>query len=49
MIYMHNHLWGLQRMVQKKRKYPVNVSCVDKTALLMSEVRGEWAGWLEMM
>ncbi len=23
-------------------------SCVDENALLMSEVRGEWADWLEM-
>ncbi len=23
--------------------------CVDKNALLMSEVRGEWADWLEMI
>ncbi len=33
----------------KKRKYPVSGSCVDKNALLMSEVRGEWADWLEMI
>ncbi len=33
----------------KKIKYPVNGSCVDKNALLMSEVRGEWADWLEMI
>ncbi len=32
----------------KKRKYPVSGSCVDENALLMSEVRGEWADWLEM-
>ncbi len=32
----------------KKRKYQVNGSCVDENALLMSEVRGEWADWLEM-
>ncbi len=24
-------------------------SCVDENALLMSEVRGEWADWLEMI
>ncbi len=30
---------------QKKRKYPVSGSCVDRNALLMSEVRGEWADW----
>ncbi len=27
----------------KKRKYPVSGSCVTENALLMSEVRGEWA------
>ncbi len=45
---MHNHLKGLQRMVWK-RENPVNSSCVDENALLMSEVRGEWADWLEMI
>ncbi len=33
----------------KNRKYPVSDSCVDENALLMSEVRGEWADWLEMI
>ncbi len=33
----------------KKRKYPVSGSCVDENALLMSEVRGQWAEWLEMI
>ncbi len=33
----------------KERKYPVSGSCVDENALLMSEVRGEWADWLEMI
>ncbi len=33
----------------KKRKYPVSGSCVDENALLISEVRGEWADWLEMI
>ncbi len=33
----------------KKRKYPVCGSCMDENALLMSEVRGEWADWLEMI
>ncbi len=33
----------------KKRKYPVSGSRVDENALLMSEVRGEWADWLEMI
>ncbi len=30
-------------------KYPVSGSCVDENALLMSEVRGERADWLEMI
>ncbi len=33
----------------KKRKYPVTGRCVNENALLMSEVRGEWADWLEMI
>ncbi len=33
----------------KKRKYPVSGSCVDENALLISEVRGEWADWLDMI
>ncbi len=33
----------------EKRKYPVSGSCVDENALLISEVRGEWADWLEMI
>ncbi len=33
----------------KKRKYLVSGSCVDENALLISEVRGEWADWLEMI
>ncbi len=33
----------------KNIKYPVSGSCVDENALLMSEVRGEWADWLEMI
>ncbi len=34
---------------QKKRKYPVSGNCLDENALLMSEVSGEWADWLEMI
>ncbi len=33
----------------KKRKYPVSSSCVNENALLMSEIREEWADWLEMI
>ncbi len=40
---------GFAEKTQKKRKYTVSDSCVDKNALLMSEVRGEWADWLEMI
>ncbi len=40
---------GFTENGQKKRKYPVSDSCVDENALLMSEVRGEWADWLEMI
>ncbi len=32
-----------------KKKYPVSGSSVDENALLMSEVRGEWTDWLEMI
>ncbi len=32
-----------------KIKYPVSGSCVDENVLLMSEVRGEWTDWLEMI
>ncbi len=40
---------GFTENCLKKRKYPVSGSCVDENALLMSEVRGEWADWLEMI
>ncbi len=33
----------------KKRKYPVSGRCVDENVLLMSEVRGEWTDWVEMI
>ncbi len=32
-----------------KRNYPVSGSCVEENTLLMSEVRGELADWLEMI
>ncbi len=34
---------------EDSEKYPVSSSCVDENALLMTEVRGEWADWLEMI
>ncbi len=33
----------------EKEKISSDSSCVDENALLMSEVRGEWADWLEMI
>ncbi len=33
----------------EKEKIWVSGSCVDENALMMSEVRGEWADWLEMI
>ncbi len=33
----------------KKKTYPVSGSCVDENDLLMSEVGGEWADWLNML
>ncbi len=40
---------GFTEIGQKKRKYPVSGSCGDENVLLMSEVRGELADWLEMI
>ncbi len=34
---------------EDSEKNPVSSSCVDENALLMSEVRGEWADWLEVI
>ncbi len=39
---------GFTEYGPKNRKYSVSGS-VDENALLMSEVRGEWADWLEMI
>ncbi len=40
---------GFTENGQKKSKYPASSSCVNENDLLMSEVRGEWADWLEMI
>ncbi len=40
---------GFTENGSKKKKYPVSSSCVDENALMMWEVRGEWAVWLEMI
>ncbi len=47
LIYWDFHAQPSLGFTEKKRKYPVSGSCVDENALLMSEVRGEWADWLE--
>ncbi len=39
----------IYREWSENRTYPVSGSCVDENTLLMSEVRGEWADWLEMI
>ncbi len=52
MIYWDFHTQqslGFTENGQKKITYPVSGSRVDGNALLMSEVRGEWADWLEMI
>jgi len=40
---------GFTENSPKKSTFPVSGICVDENALLMSEVRGEWADWLEMI
>ncbi len=49
LVFSHTTISRVYREWSKKRKYPVSSSCVDKNALLMTEVRGEWADWLEMI
>ncbi len=52
LIYWNFHVQpslGFTENGTKKRKYPVSGSCVDENALLMSEVRGEWVDWLEII
>ncbi len=52
LIYWDFHVQPSLRFTEnglKKRKYPVSGSCVDENTLLMSEVRGEWTIWLEMI
>ncbi len=52
LVFSHNHATHAQPSLGftenglKKRKYPVSE---NENALLMSEVRGEWADWLEMI
>lgn len=37
-VSLHNHLKGLQRILWKKRKYPVSGISLGKNTLLISEV-----------
>ncbi len=43
LVFSSTTIARVYREWSKKRKYPVNGSCVDENTLLMSEVRGEWA------
>ncbi len=45
----HNNPQVIHTENPKIEKNPLRGSCVDKNALFMSEVRGEWADWLEMI
>jgi len=36
-------------MVQRKRTYPVSSSSVGENALLMPEIRVEWADWFQLI
>ncbi len=52
LIYLYFHTQPSLELTEndlKKRKYPVSGSCEDENALLVSEVRGEWTDWLEMI
>ncbi len=49
-IFTHNpNISKVYREWSEKEENIQCGSCVDKKALLMSEVRGEWADWLEMI
>ncbi len=39
----------IYRELSEKEKISSEGSCVDENALFMSEFRGEWADWLEMI
>ncbi len=45
----HTTISRIYREWSEKEKISSEGSCVDENALLMSEVRGEWADWLEMI
>ncbi len=47
--FSHTTISRVYREWSEKEKYPASGSCVDEHVLLMSEVRGEWTDWLEMI
>ncbi len=47
--FSHTTISRVYREWSEKEKISSEGSCVDENALLMSEVRGEWADWLEMI
>ncbi len=47
--FSHTTISRVYREWSEKDKISRERSCVDENALLMSEVRGEWADWLEMI
>ncbi len=51
--FSHTIISRVYRKLLKKKYIYIYISCciccVDENALLMSEVRGEWADWLEMI
>ncbi len=47
--FSHTTISRVYREWSEKEKISSECSCVDENALLMSEVRGEWTDWLEMI
>ncbi len=47
--FSHTTISRVYKERSEKERISSDSSCVDENALLMSEVRGEWADWLEMI
>ncbi len=47
--FSHTTISRVYREWSEKEKISSDSSCVDENVLLMSEVRGEWADWIEMI
>ncbi len=47
--FSHTTISRVYREWYEKEKISSEGSCVDENALLISEVRGEWTDWLEMI